>query len=64
MNYSDPSGHFAISAIIGGIALAIGVVATVAYNVQQTIKTQQYINENYSKLLNNEFSDDFYFDGW
>ena len=26
VNYADPSGHFAISAIIGGIALAIAVV--------------------------------------
>ena len=27
-------------------------------------KINKIINENYSKLLNNEFSDDFYFDVW
>lgn len=43
VNYCDPSGHSVIAAIIG---LLIATV-TITYVVEQTIRTQQYINENY-----------------
>ena len=43
VNNVDPTGHSVIAAIIG---LLIATVAII-YVVEQTIRTQQYINENY-----------------